>query len=366
MNFEHNEIERMLAESAGRYALDNGGIEAARAAAGLPGGFAPDSWREMAEMGWVGAALSEASGGFDLGAVGPMIIAEALASGLSAVPFLAASGFAAPLLAACCADVLDQVLEGKAIATVAWHEAGQGYDVTLAKTDAAQTADGWVLNGAKAVVLAGDVATHFIVTAWSGEELGLFLVEGDASGVTRDTVHLGDNRGAAHLTFADVQLAASARLDSAGTAITHLTTAYHIALVTAASENLGAAQAAFDETLEYVKTRAQFGKPIGKFQVLQHRLVDASIKLDEARSLIMAAAMANREGHAEASALVTAAWVQAVWSARAVTQEAVQIHGGIGMTDELAIGDYLKRVTVNELLFGIPSFHLDRYTKLVA
>ncbi len=363
MNFEHDEIERMLADSASRYAQETGGIEAARAAVQLPHGFDRAAWTGMAEMGWIGAALSEEDGGFDLGPVGPMIIGEALAAGLNAAPFLATAGFAAPLLALCGAGPLQELLAGEAIVAVAWHEAGRGYDLTSVETRAEQAADGWRLTGAKTVVLAGDCATHLIVTARTDNGLGLFLVPGDAEGLTREAIRLGDNRGAAHVQLDGV---VAARLDPPGLAEPHLMAAYHVGLITAAAENLGAAQSAFDATLDYVKTREQFGRPIGKFQVLQHRLVDASIKLEEARSLIMAGAMALREGHAERQALATAACVQSVWSGRAVAQEAVQIHGGIGMTDELAIGDYLKRITVNELLFGIPSHHLERYTELVA
>lgn len=366
MNFEHDEIERMLAESAARYALETGGIEAARAAAALPEGYDRQSWLQFAEMGWIGAALDEAAGGFDLGAVGPMIIAEALAKGLNTAPFLPTAGFAAPLLADCGSTLLQDLIAGKALAVLALHEAGLGYDIMAANSMSIKTADGWRLNGSKSVVLAGDSASHFIVSAQEGEDLSLFLVDSEAEGVSRDAVRLGDNRGAAHVRFVDVDLPAEARLDVERTAHDLLNPAYHVALITAASENIGAAQAAFDATLDYVKTREQFGKPIGKFQVLQHRLVDASIKLEEARSLIMAAAMALRENNPERDALATAAWVQTCWSTRAVAEESVQIHGGIGMTDELEIGDYLKRITVNEMLFGIPSYHLERYTKLVA
>lgn len=365
MNFEHDEIERMLADSAARYALENGGLEAARAAAELPFGFDPSGWQEIAQMGWIGAALREESGGFDLGAVGPMIIAEALAGGLSSAPYLATAGFAAPLLEQCNHRLLTDLIEGNETVVVAWYEAGKGYDIDSPQTTAKQVPGGWVLNGMKAVVLAGDSATHFVVTAQTDDGLGLFLVKAVIPGLTRDPIRLGDDRGAAHIALTDVLLSDEARIDTNGKALEQLQAAYHTALIAAAAENLGAAQAAFDATLEYVKTREQFGKPIGKFQVLQHRLVDASIKLEEARSLIMAGAMALREGHVEASSLATAAWVQSIWSGRAVAQEAVQIHGGIGMTDELAIGDYLKRITVNELLFGIPSYHLGRYTDLV-
>lgn len=370
MNFEFDETEQMLADSVTRFMTDSAGLEQGRADAALADGFSREAWATCAEMGWLAAPFGEEAGGFGMGAVGSMIVHEALGAGLSPLPMLTGVTLAGRLLEAAGdkgADALATLIGGESLFAVALHETGRGYDFANPGLTATKSDDGWILSGAKASVLNGMAADKILVSASiEGEGLALFLVEGSADTLSKRDISLADNRRAAHLTFDQVQLEASARLDDGNNAQALLDAAMRETLIAAASENLGAMQAAFDQTLDYAKTRKQFGQPLGKFQVLQHRMVDMSIKVEEARSLIMAAAMALREGREDAPSLVTAAWVQSIWSGRKVGEESIQIHGGIGMTDELAIGDYVKRIAVNELLFGIPTHHIDRYNKLAS
>ncbi len=370
MNFEFDETEQMLADSVTRFMTDSAGLEQGRVDAALPDGFARDAWAICAEMGWLAAPFSEDSGGFGLGAVGSMIVHEALGAGLSPLPMLTGVTLAGRLLEEAGkvgADPLGELISGESLFAVALHETGRGYDFANPGLVASKSDASWVLSGEKSSVLNGIAADKIIVTARiEGDGLALFLVDGKAEGLSKRDITLADNRRAAHLCFEQVKLDEKARLDNGNNAKCLLDAAMKETLIAAASENLGAMQAAFDMTLDYAKTRKQFGQPLGKFQVLQHRLVDMSIKVEEARSLVMAAAMALREEREDASSLVIAAWVQSIWSGRKVGEESIQIHGGIGMTDELAIGDYVKRIAVNELLFGIPTHHIDRYNKLAS
>ncbi len=366
MNFEFDETEQMLADAVTRYMQDHAGLEQARADAALAKGFSEDGWATCAEMGWLAAPFSEEAGGFGMGAVGSMIVEEAMGAGLSSLPYLTGAVMAGALLEQAGengTDYLDAMISGSAIYAVALHEAGQGYDFFSPKTVARASGEGWVLSGEKSNVISGASADGYLVTAKvdGEEELGLFFVVAGSEGVAVREINLMDNRRAAHVSF---QEATAVRLDSGCNGAAMFEVALDNVLVAAASENLGAMQAAFDLTLDYAKTRKQFGQPLGKFQVLQHRLVDMSIKVEEARSLVMAAAMALKEGQDDARAMVAAAWVQSIWSGRKVGEESIQIHGGIGMTDELAVGDYVKRINVNELLFGIPMHHVERYNQI--
>ncbi|MCT4655061.1 MAG: acyl-CoA dehydrogenase [Cohaesibacter sp.] len=372
MNFEFDETEQMLADSVTRFMQDTAGLEQARADAALKEGFSPKAWQTCAEMGWLAAPFGEEVGGFGMGAVGSMIVAEAMGAGLSPLPYLPAAIFAGRVLEGVGergAALLESQIAGESLTVMALHEEGRGYNFTAPSTKAIKDGEGWCLEGRKSQVLNAAAADGFIVTAIveegvdGKEEFAIFHVPADAEGLSQRIIQLMDNRQAAHLELSGVKLGAESRLDDGSNGLALFETAYQEALIAAASEMLGAMQAAFDMTLDYAKTRKQFGQPLGKFQVLQHRLVDMSIKVEEARSLVMAAAMALRDGLDEAESMVSAAWVQAIWSGRKVGEESIQLHGGIGMTDELAIGDYVKRIAVNELLFGIPMVHIGRYNQ---
>lgn len=366
MNFEYDETEQMLADSVHRFMDDTAGMEKARVDVALDKGYSAESWNTCAEMGWLAAPFAEENGGFGLGAVGSMIVEEALGKGLSPLPYLTSVVFSGKILeqlGEAVEDLLEGVISGEKVLSIALHETGKGYAYETPSTTATLQNGEWVLNGAKSNIVSAGAADGFIVSATvEGDGFGLFYVEAGEVASNLREINLVDNRRAGHISF---EAAKAARLDE-GNGLEIFDNALDEVLIAAAAENLGAMQAAFDQTLEYAKIRKQFGKELGKFQVLQHRLVDMSIKVEEARSIIMAAAMALKEGHEDAKSLSRAAWVQSLWSGRHVGEEAIQIHGGIGMTDELEIGDFVKRINANELLFGIPMHHIERYNTLMA
>jgi alkylation response protein AidB-like acyl-CoA dehydrogenase len=191
--------------------------------------------------------------------------------------------------------------------------------------------------------------------------LGLFLVTLGGCGVAREAYVLPDGRAAERITFTDAEVAIENRVDDHEKTEVLIRAVFDEALLAAATETLGAMQALYDLSLEYAKTRRQFGHAIGTFQALQFRLVDMWIRPDESRSLVTSAAMALADRDPNAGRLATAAWIQSIWSGRALSEEAIQIHGAIGMTHDYAIAGYVKRILVNELLFGTADRHFRRY-----
>ncbi|WP_274626741.1 acyl-CoA dehydrogenase family protein [Arvimicrobium flavum] len=352
MDYSFDSETQMLAESVARFVKDH--TEA-------PG----DLWPTIAELGWLGLPLPEAVGGIGLGGIGAMVVMEGLGAGSLAVPFIPSVVMAGGVLARSPAhsDTLSSLIEGRSRITAAC--AADPEDV---KAIARPNGDHYRLSGSGILVLDVDGADAVVVPARldNSSDIALFLVPLDGSGVELRAMTLADGRAAARLNMADASLAAAQRIEVGADGRGVLAATRDAALLAAAAENLGAMQTLFDLTLEYAKTRKQFGRAIGSFQVLQFRLVDLWIKLDEARSLVMTATMAADEGHADAAGLAAAAWIQTLWSGKAICEEAIQIHGAIGMTDECVVGRYVKRILVNELVYGPAERHLARYRSLQA
>ncbi|HWL30760.1 MAG TPA: acyl-CoA dehydrogenase [Xanthobacteraceae bacterium] len=357
-SFIDDEI-RMLGETVARFTADRAGAAAPSADA---------LWREFADLGWLALPYSEEAGGLGLGKAGVFTVMHGHGNGLLQSPYLPVSVLSGGVLARCArgAEPLAQMMEGTLRIAPAFVVAGTETQAGTPKLAATSTADGFRLNGADINVLAVDAADAVLAAATIGDggEIGLFLVPLDTAGITTRPYKMIDGRAAGHVTFADVAVPASARLDDDAGARAILDQVRSEALIAAAAENLGAMQSLYEQTLDYAKLRKQFGRAIGSFQTLQFRLVDMWIKLDEARSLVSAAAEAQDDG--ELAALATAAWIQALWSGRHIAEEAVQIHGAIAMTEEYSVGNYVKRMLVNELLFGAPERHLARYRSLQA
>ncbi|CAM5312996.1 alkylation response protein AidB-like acyl-CoA dehydrogenase [Aquamicrobium terrae] len=350
MDYSFDSETQMLAESVARFVKNHADASG-------------DVWPAIAELGWLGLPLPEAVGGIGLGGVGAMVVMEGLGAGPLAVPFIPSVVMAGGVLARSPAhsDRLSALIEGRSRITAAC--AADPADV---KAVARKDGDKYRLNGTGILVLGADGADAVVVPARldGSADIALFLVPHDASGVTLAAITLADGRTAVRLGLVDVSLGADQRIDVGADGRGVLAATRDAALLAAAAENLGAMQTLFDLTLEYAKTRKQFGRAIGSFQVLQFRLVDLWIKLDEARSLVMTATMAADEGHADAAGLAAAAWIQTLWSGKAICEEAIQIHGAIGMTEECVVGRYVKRILVNELVYGPAERHLARYRSL--
>jgi pimeloyl-CoA dehydrogenase small subunit len=373
MDFDLTDEQRLLKDSVDRLIADQYQFEQRKKYMAEPDGWSRAAWQQYAELGLLGLPFAEAHGGFGGGPVETMIVMEAFGRGLVLEPYFATVILGGGLLrrAASAAQqqaLLPQVTQGKLKLAFAHVERQSRYDLADVATTARQDGAVWVLDGAKSVVLHGDCADRLLVTARiSGDQrdrmgIGLFLVDPSAPGVTRRGYPTQDGLRAAEVTLSNVRVPQSDAMDDALPAIEHVVDEATAALC---AEAVGTMQAMHETTLEYLKTRQQFGRPIGQFQVLQHRSVDMLVALEQARSMAMfAAVMAGEEDATERRRAIAAAKVQIGHSGRHIGQEAIQLHGGIGMTMEYKVGHYFKRMTMIDKLFGDADVHLETLARL--
>jgi pimeloyl-CoA dehydrogenase small subunit len=368
MDFDLSEDQRLLKESVDRLVLDQYGFEQRKKYRTEPAGYSPAMWNQITELGLLGLPFEETLGGFGGGAVETAIVMEAFGRGLVLEPFFATVILGGGLLRrAAPASVLGalapKVASGKLKLAFAHVERHSRYDLADVITSAVKDGAGYVLNGAKSVVIHADTADRIFVTArLAGERrdrngIGLFLIDPASPGVTRRGYPTQDGLRAAELTLDKVRVTADDLMhDNALPLVEHV---IDEAIAALCAEAVGAMQAMQDLTLDYLKTRKQFGRAIGSFQVLQHRSVDMLVAIEGARSMAMfAAVMAAEENPVERRKAISAAKVQIGRSGRHVGQEAIQLHGGIGMTNEYAAGHYFKRVTMIDQLYGDADTHL--------
>ncbi|MEQ8663051.1 MAG: acyl-CoA dehydrogenase family protein [Gammaproteobacteria bacterium] len=376
MNLVLNEEENILRRGALEYFAARLPLSALRKLRDDddPRGYDPAAWREMAEMGWAGVLLPEAYGGAGFGYRGLGQVLEAAGRTLAASPLVSTALTAAPLLLAAGSEAhkaawLPAVAAGECVLALAIDEQPRHAPCAIA-TRAAPAADGWRLDGAKTFVLDGHVADRLLVVARTGgaanaaDGLTLFLLDPAAPGVSITRTRMVDARNAARLDLAGVTLTADAILGTPGAACPLLERALDGARAGLAAEMLGSAQAAFDRTVAYLKLREQFGAAIGSFQALKHRAALMYCELELTRSAVIAALDALDGGRADAAALASLAKARACETFELVSNEAVQLHGGIGMTDAEEIGFFLKRARVAQQSFGDAVFHRQRYADL--
>ena len=339
-----------------------------------PTGFERALWQEMAALGWAGILIDEAHGGSDFGYQGLGQILEEAGRTLAATPLVSTVLLAAPLVraagsAALCSALLPTVVDGTRVLALAFEE-GPHHAPTRTALKATPEAGGFVLNGSKTYVLDGHIADDFIVLARTAGHPGdvhgltLFYLRGDTEGLTRTRLRMVDSRNAAQLHLRDVRVAASDRLGELDLALAHLDPVLDGARAGLAAEMLGSALEAFERTLAYLKMREQFGVPIGSFQALKHRAAMMFCELELTRSAVRAALAALDAGSSEAALLACLAKAKACDTFELVSSEAVQLHGGIGMTDAAEIGLFLKRARVAQQLLGDAGFHRERYASL--
>ncbi len=338
-------------------------------------GFSRALWRQMAELGWVGIPFPEAHGGAGMGLAELAVVLEALGRNLAPEPFLSTVllGGQALLLAGDGAQKsawLDGVVAGEKLLALAQQEPGSRFDLHRDATRAEPAGDGWRLRGQKIAVLDGAVADAIVVVARSAgadddrSGVTLFLVPAGASGLRVERQWRVDSRHAALVRLDDCRVGADAVLGRPGEGLPVLEAVCDRATVGLCAEMLGSMSEAFDRTLAYLKDRVQFGVPIGSFQALKHRAAQVFIEIELCRSAVMAAARAVDEGLAEAPRLVSLAKARCSEAAMLAANEAVQMHGGIGMTDEHEIGFFLKRARAAELTLGDAAWHRDRWARL--
>lgn len=370
------EEQQMLREAAAGWVRERAPISALRSLrtvhAGL--GHDPALYREMAEMGWAGIAVPEADGGFGFGLTGAGVVAEQLGRNLVGSPLIGSSVVAASalVLAGSAAQKerwLPGIVAGTEIAALALDE-GPRHDPAATALTARADGAGWVLDGIKRPVFDGPAATLLLVVARVGgapgddSGLALFLCPAATPGLGVTALQQIDSRGAAAVRFDAVRLPADALLGEAGAGGALLAQVLDRGRAVLAAEMLGSMQAAFETTLEYLKTRVQFDVPIGSFQALQHRAAGLLGQIELTRSAVLAALQAIDAQDGDAARLTALAKALAGQSLRKVAQEMVQMHGGIGMTDEHDAGLYLKRAQVADQTWGNAAFHRQRYARL--
>lgn len=369
-----SEDQELIAKTARDFFAQKAPISRTRALrdSGDTAGFSKPLWKEMAELGWVGIPFPESLGGGGLGYAEMVLVMEATGRSLAPEPFLATllAGEAIALGGneAQQEKWLTPLVAGEAILTLAFEEVGTRWNRQYVSTRAEARGDAWRITGAKVGVLDGHVADAFVVAARSSgdlrdaEGIDLFLVAADAPGVSSERQTRMDSRGSA-LVSLDVEVASDARIGAAGTGGVLLDKVIDRATLALCAEMLGGMQQALDMTLSYMQEREQFGVRIGSFQALKHRAARLFIDVELARSTVMAAARAIDGNDPEVPALVSLA---KAWASEAyvhVANEAVQIFGGVGMTDEYDIGFFMKRARAAELTFGDSAWHRDRWAR---
>ena len=336
-------------------------------------GYSEKVWASMAEIGVLGIGIAEAHGGFGGNAIDTMIVMEALGRSLMVEPYLATVVLGANLIQLAGSDaqkssLLPQIVAGNLKLAFAYSETGTRYDLKRIATVARKEGAGYVLNGEKIIVLHGNIADKIIVSVATagalhdGQGMALFLVDAKTSGLNIIGYRTIDNQRAANLHFDNVRVSADAMLGSSEDNLAIIEQVMDIATTALIAESVGAMEALQKSTLEYLKTRRQFGVPIGKFQALQHRMVDMLMYVEQSRSMAyLAAVKVQSNDVAERQRVVSAAKNAIGRYGRLIAQEAVQMHGGMGITDELSASHYFRRLTAIDATFGDADHHLSRF-----
>jgi pimeloyl-CoA dehydrogenase small subunit len=374
MDFDLSEEQRLLKESVDGLLGNSYDFDARKKYMAEKGGWSKAVWGKFAEQGLLGLPFSEDDGGFGAGAIETMIVMEALGKALLLEPYLPTVVIGGGFLrhggsAAQKAAYIPAVIDGSKTFAFAQLEKNSRYDLGDVSTSAKKKGDGWVIDGEKFVVLNGESADVLVVTARTrggqrdANGIGVFLVPGNAKGVAKKGYPTQDGLHAADITFTGVEVGADAAIGDPENGLALIERVVDDARIALCAEAVGLMDESLKSTVEYLKTRKQFGVPIGSFQTLQHRAADMFVALEQARSMAMFAAMAGDFDDAkERATAVAAAKVQIGKSGKFVGQQSIQLHGGIGMTMEAKIGHYFKRLTMIENTFGDTDYHLRRVT----
>ncbi|MDX1879676.1 acyl-CoA dehydrogenase family protein [Mycolicibacterium sp. 141076] len=371
MDFTFSAEQELLRDGLSKFLAGRYDLESSRAAAKSGPGWQPDIWRSFAEeLGILGAALPEDVGGIGGGPVEVMLIAEALGHALVIEPYVDTAVVAGGLLlrsgSPVAGPVLEEIASGTAVVALAAAEAHSGDRWQDVQTTATRDGDAWVLSGDKIVVVNAPLATHLLVTAQTAGGISLFLVDVSEprAGLTMHSYRTVDDRRAADLELRELRLPGDALLGTEGDAWPSIAQARDEGAAAVCAEAVGNMRKVLADTVEYAKQRQQFGQPIGSFQALQHRMVDMHMELEQSVSAVYLAVL-NLGADAQTRArAVSAAKATVGRAARFIGQNAVQLHGGMGMTEELAIGHYFKRLTAVQYEYGSTDHHVTRYAEL--
>lgn len=373
MDFDLSDDQRLLKDSVDRLVADKYGFETRKTYMAAPDGWSRAIWAQLAELGLLGLPFGEEYGGYGGGPVETMLVMEAFGRGLVVEPYFATVILGGGMIrsmgsAAQKTDILPAIANGKRLLAFAHVERHSRYDLADVTTTARRDGSGWRIDGAKSVVLHGDCADQVLVTARvSGGQrdrdgIGLFLVDAKSTGVTRRGYPTQDGMRGAEITFANAAAEAVGEPEAALPGVEH---AVDRGIAALCGEAVGLLSTMHDLTLDYLKTRKQFGRAIGEFQVLQHRSVDMFTAVEQSRSMaLFATVMADETNPVERQRAISASKVQIGRAGRLVGQETVQLHGGIAMTMEYKAGHYFKRMTMIDKLYGDADQHLTTLAKL--
>jgi alkylation response protein AidB-like acyl-CoA dehydrogenase len=376
MKFDYSEEQRLVADSVRRFVAQDYAFEARRKIVASPEGWSRDVWAKLAEIGLLGLAFPAEDGGFGGRAIDLMSVMEAMGDGLLVEPYLSTVALAGRMVAlggaeAMKREIVPAVVEGRLVMAFAHTEDGARDDLAHVATRAVRKGGDYVIEGTKRVVMHAPCADRLVVSARTsggtndGEGVSLFLVDAKAPGIRMTAYRTLDEMRAADVRFESVAVPAAALVgaEGAGLALVEEAADYAIALLCA--EAVGAMKSACDATLEYLKTRRQFGVPIGAFQALQHRMVDMVIEYEQARSMAsLACARVDTEADArERRRIVSAAKIKIADASRRISQESVQLHGGMGMSEELKVSHTFRRLTMIARELGDADHHLERFAQ---
>ncbi|MCZ6852514.1 MAG: acyl-CoA dehydrogenase family protein [Gammaproteobacteria bacterium] len=379
MDFSFSEEQTLLQDTIAKYIQNEYSFDTRQKIVQDELGYSSEIWKSYADLGWLGVPFSEEDGGFGGTAIEGMIMLEQFGKGLVVEPFLATVVLAGGALKIGGSKTqkdkyLNGVIDGSLQGALAYAEPQGRFNLADLTTKAETDGDDYVINGYKAVVLNGPSADFYVVSArTSGEQrdklgVSLFLVDANTAGISRRDYPTVDAMRASEITFENVKVGSDALLKGEGgegEGLAIIDQVIDEGILAIGAEAVGCMEVLYKATVEYCKTREQFGQPIGKFQVLQHRMVDMFMEHEQAKSLMYMAAMRMDEGYGDAAKKAVSAFkVQVGKSGRFVGQNAVQLHGGMGMTEELSVGHYFKRLTTINTLFGNVDFHLKRFGEL--
>jgi hypothetical protein len=374
MNFTHTEDRQMLADLLDRYVAEQYSLKTRHQISQSKLGYSPEQWAKFAELGVIGALFTEAQGGFGGDGFDIAVVFESLGRGLVLEPFLASAVLAGSALTHAGNDaqqaLLAGLIDGSHLATLAHEEADSHYALHRISTRAVRDGDHYVIDGAKAVVALGDQAQTVIVsTRTSGDVasedgISLFVVPTNMAGVSLRAYPNIDGSRAAEITFTQVRVPASALLGAEGQGLATLEHAVGRGILALCAESLGAMEVSKKQTIEYLQTRKQFGKAIGSFQALQHRMADVLLEIEQARSAVINAAAALQADRSTRERALSAAKYSIGRIGTLVAEESIQLHGGIGMTWELPMPHYAKRLVMIDHQLGDEDHHLARFIAL--
>ena len=373
MNFDLSDEQQLLQDSVTRFVQDSYDLERRTKLVAGKTGFSEDYWSGMAELGWFALPFEEADGGFGGNQIDTMVVMEQFGRGLVLEPFLASIVLGGGVMKRVAsgdqkAKVLPGVIDGSSQLTLAWAEEQARFDLHDVTTTARSEGDGYVLNGQKSMVSNAETASHIIVSARTGggqmdeDGISLFMIDADAEGVKRSNFPTVDGLRASEITFSDVRVDGGALLGEPGNGFATLRGAANDGILALCAEAVGAMEVLYKDTVAYTQEREQFDHPLSDFQVVQHRLVEMFMEYEQCKSMLYRATMEAAQGDTPEAQRAVHGLKHLVGKAGTfVGENAVQLHGGMGMTEELRVGHYFKRLLVIDGQFGDAGYHLERF-----